>query len=79
LQRPDFFLASQPTGLSRSCSEPPRHVLGCWTRCPCDLGFLYQRFSSLLRDEACPFIRSETSKENAVNVATIVLSGTRGP
>ena len=37
----------------------PRQVLGCWTRCPSDLGFLYQRFSSLLRDEA---VCSETSK-----------------
>src|SRR6266566_4846059 len=30
-------------------------VLGCWTRWPGDLGFLYQRFSSLLRNEACQF------------------------
>src|ERR1700683_2603874 len=40
-------------------------------------GFLYQRFSSLLGDEACPF-RNQQSRTWS-NVATIVLSGTRGP
>ena len=49
------FLASQPTSLSRICAELPRHVLGYWTRWPSGLGFLCQRFSSLLRNEACQF------------------------
>ncbi len=36
-------------------------MLGCWTRCHSGLGFLYQRFSSLLRDEACQF-RNQQSR-----------------
>jgi len=44
---------------------------------PCGLGFLYQRFSSLLGDEACQF-RNQQSR-TVVNLATIVLLGTRGP
>src|SRR6202171_5847535 len=43
---------------------------------PRGLGFLYQRFSSLLRDEACQF-RNQQSR-TVVNLATIVLFGTRG-
>src|SRR5271165_5424011 len=41
------------------------------------LGFLYQRFSSLLRNEAGQF-RNQQSRTRS-NVATMVLSGTRGP
>src|SRR6202163_624218 len=44
---------------------------------PRGLGFLYQRFSSLLRDEACQF-RNQQSRTRS-NLATIVLLGTRGP
>jgi hypothetical protein len=40
---------------------------------PCGLGFLYQRFSSLLGDEACQF-RNQQSR-TVVHLATIVLSG----
>jgi hypothetical protein len=36
-------------------------VLGCWTLWPSGLGFLYQRFSSLLRNEACQF-RNQQSR-----------------
>src|SRR5579864_1799883 len=43
---------------------------------PRGLGFLYQRFSSLLRDEAWQF-RNQQSRTWS-NLATIVLSGTRG-
>ena len=57
------------------CFDLPRHVLGCGALCPRGLGFLYQRFSSLLRNEACLF-RNQQSR-TVVNLATIVLSGTR--
>ena len=53
--------------------DRPRHVLGCWTRCSGDLGFLYQRFSSLLRDEACPF-RNQQSRTRS-NAATMFYPG----
>src|SRR6202521_5802992 len=43
---------------------------------PRGLGFLYRRFSSLLRDEACQF-RNQQSRTWS-NLATIVLFGTRG-
>src|SRR6202521_5308927 len=43
---------------------------------PRGLDFLYQRFSSLLRDEACQF-RNQQSRTWS-NLATIVLLGTRG-
>ena len=39
--------------IERICSALPRHVLGCGAMRPRGLGFLYQRFSSLLGDEAC--------------------------
>ena len=35
------FLASQPTCLSRVCSDLPHQVLGCWVLRPSALGFLY--------------------------------------
>jgi len=44
---------------------------------PSDLGFLYQRFSSLVRNEAGLF-RNQQSR-TVVKLATMVLSGTRGP
>jgi hypothetical protein len=56
-----IVLASQPTEWSRICSARPRQMLGCWTLRPSDLGFLYQRFSSLLGDEACQF-RNQQSR-----------------
>src|ERR1700680_1078264 len=43
---------------------------------PRGLGFLYQRCSSLLRNEACQF-RNQQSRTWS-NLATIVLFGTRG-
>jgi hypothetical protein len=49
------FLASQPTRSSEICSDLPHHLLGCGAIRLRGLGFLYRRFSSLLRDEACPF------------------------
>jgi len=42
-----IFLLSQPTSLSRICSDLPRRVLGCWAQRRRNFGFLYQRFSSL--------------------------------
>jgi hypothetical protein len=51
-------------------------VLGCGALWPSALGFLYQRFSSLLRNEACPFRNQQSSAWS--NVATMVLSRTRG-
>jgi hypothetical protein len=47
--------------MNESCSDLPRHLLGCGALCPSGLGFLYGRFSSLLRDEACQF-RNQQSK-----------------
>jgi hypothetical protein len=52
-------------------------MLGCGALWPSALGFLYQRFSSLLGNEACLF-RNQQSR-TVVLVATIVLSGTPGP
>jgi len=49
-----FFLASQPTCLSTICSDLPHQVLGCRVLRSSALGFLYERFSSLLRNEASP-------------------------
>ena len=72
-----IFLASQPTGWSRIYSDRPQQVLGCWAGGPSGLGFLYQRFSSLLRNEAGQFRNQQSSTWS--NVATMVLSGTRGP
>src|SRR5271155_3210314 len=59
------------------CFDRPRHVLGCWILWPRDLRFFYQRFSSLVRNEAGQF-RNQQSRTWS-NLATIVLSGTRGP
>ena len=56
-----IFLASQPTRSSEICSDLPLHVLGCGALQPRGLDFLYQRFSSLLRDEACQF-RNQQSR-----------------
>jgi hypothetical protein len=47
--------------LSRICSDLPHHVLGCGALRPRGLDFLYQRFSLLLRDEACQF-RNQQSR-----------------
>jgi len=63
--------------LSRICSDLPRHVLGCWIWRRSGLGFRYQRFSSLVCDEAYQF-RNQQSR-TLVKLATMVLSGTRGP
>ena len=52
-------------------------MLGCGALWPSGLGFLYQRFSSLLGNEACLF-RNQQSRTWS-NLATIVLLGTRGP
>ena len=59
------------------CFDLPRPVLGCGAQYPGGLGFLYQRFSSLLGNEACLF-RNQQSRTWS-NLATIVLLGTRGP
>ena|SRR6266481_2467694 len=77
LHRPDFFLIRSPFDGAGSVPELPRQAFGCWTLLSSDLGFLYQRFSLLLRNEACQF-RNQQSR-TAVKLATIVLSGTRGP
>ncbi len=59
------------------CFDLPRQVFGCEALRPRGWGFLYQRFSLLLRNEACLF-RNQQSRTWS-NWATIVLSGTRGP
>src|SRR5215471_4102919 len=41
--------------MSRNCRDRPRHALGYWASQPNGLGFLYQRFSLLGRNEACQF------------------------
>jgi hypothetical protein len=51
-------------------------MLGCRAMGPHGWGFLYQRFSSLLGDEACPF-RNQQSRTWS-NLATMVLLETRG-
>ena len=43
------------------CSDRPRHVFGCGVLRLRGLDFFYQRFSSLLRDEACQF-RNQQSR-----------------
>jgi len=63
--------------MSRICSDLPRQVLGCRVLGPSGLGFLYQRFSLLVGNEACQF-RNQQSR-TLVELATMVLSGTRGP
>src|SRR5271155_1436407 len=59
------------------CFDRPRHVLGCWILWPSDLRFFYQRFSSLVRNEAGQFRNQQ--RRTWSNLATIVLLGTRGP
>ena len=68
---------SQTITCSGICSDEPRHVLGCGAVWPRGLGFLYQRFSSLRGDEAGLF-RNQQSRTSVI-LATIVVSGTRGP
>jgi hypothetical protein len=51
-----FFVDRQ---VAKSCSDLPRHVLGWGAMWPREWGSLYQRFSSLLCDEA---FSSETNK-----------------
>jgi hypothetical protein len=57
----ESFLASQPTEWSKIGSDRPHQVLGCWTLWPSDLGFLYQRFSLPVRNEAGLF-RNQQSR-----------------
>jgi len=48
--------------LSRICSDLPHQVLGCWVLPPSALGFLYERFSSLLGNEACLFRNQQAER-----------------
>jgi hypothetical protein len=57
----ESFFASQPLGMSKICFDRPHQVLGFWARWPSGLGFLYQRFSSLVGDEARQF-RNQQSR-----------------
>jgi hypothetical protein len=70
------FLASQPAYLSRIGSNLPHHVLGAWPERPRGLDFPCQRFSSFLGDEAHRILKP--AKQNGRQVATMVLSETRG-
>ena|SRR5215469_2606340 len=63
--------------MSRMCFDRPHHVLGCWTRGPSDWGFLYERFSSPVGQRSLSV--PKPAKQNGALVASIVLSGTRGP
>ena len=57
-----FFLDVQPYPIEQDCSRLPFHRLGTLpVQLGSGLGFLYQRFSSLLRDEACQF-RNQQSR-----------------
>ena len=76
LLRPEFFLLLSPLDRARSvltcramCSVAGRRDPVVWV--------FFQRFSSLIGDEACQF-RNQQSR-TVVNLATIVLFGTRGP
>jgi len=71
------YLNQEKHRWSGICSDRPHQVLGCWAVLPSDLGFLYQRFSSLLCNEVSLF-RNQQSRTRS-NLATMVLSGTRGP
>jgi len=77
LLRLKFFLLLSPLDRARFVLLFRAHALGCGAMQSRGLGFLYQRFSSLLGDEACQF-RNQQSR-TVVKLATIVLSGTRGP
>ena len=55
------FLASQPTYLSETCFDVPRRVLGPWIW-PKGFGFLYQRFSLLVRNEAGQFRNQQAER-----------------
>jgi hypothetical protein len=59
------------------CSGRPHQVLGCRAQWPGGLGFRYQRFSLPVRNEGVSV--PKPAKQNLGQVATIVLSGTRGP
>ena len=55
IQRPEFFLLPSPRDRARSVLSCRAMISGC-ERCSTDgLGFLYQRFSSAVRDEAGQF------------------------
>jgi hypothetical protein len=69
------FLASQPSYLSRICFDLPHHMLGSWAQ-PRDMGFPPAVVIALYATKP---VSSETSKAERGQVATIVLSGTRGP
>lgn len=71
-----IFLAFQPALLSRIVLAFRFVSSGRYKHSCSALGFLCQRFSSPLRDEAS---RSETNKQRGCRVATMVLLGTRGP
>jgi integrase len=47
--------------MSKMVFDRPHHVLGWWTPGPSDWDFLYQRFSLLVRNEACQF-RNQQSR-----------------
>src|SRR5262249_49081886 len=67
------FLASQPTYLSKICLSF-RTTCSAPGHCPGGFGFPYQRFSWLVRNEACQF-RNPQSR-TVVKFATMVLSET---
>ena len=52
---PEFFLPSSPSRLSRIVLGFRSVISGRYEQSCSDCGFLYQRFSSLLCDEASPF------------------------
>ena len=59
--RLELFLLRSPLDRARSRSALPRQVLGRGAMRPRGLGFLYQRCSSLLGDDACQF-RNQQSR-----------------
>src|SRR5580704_5862473 len=63
--------------MSKMVFDRPHHVLGCWTPGPSDWDFLYQRFSSPVSQRSLSV--PKPAKQNGAQVASIVLSGTRGP
>jgi hypothetical protein len=70
------FLAFQPAPFEQDCSCLPFPDLGTLLHSGSAYGFLYQRISSLWRDEASRF---GDHKQRGCQVPTMVLLGTHGP
>ena len=73
--RPEFFLFPSPGDRARSVLTCRAMDSVCRVRWPSDLGFLYQRFSSLVATKLSVL---KPAKQNGGQVPTMVLFETRG-